>query len=138
MNKFWKITGAAALLLTACSDSSDKGSPIAPEDSSPSIVESSSAITGTESSSATIEQSSSSAADSAMVSDKSSSSQATSDGSVVKDGEITDLRDGKVYKTTTIGIQQKFFGEIVNHQKPNENVKGIETVIVLQEKEQDS
>ena len=105
MNKFWKITGAAALLLTACSDSSDNGSPIAPKDSSPSIVESSSAITGTESSSATIEQSSSSAADSAMVSDKSSSSQATSDGSVVKDGEITDLRDGKVYKTTTIGNQ---------------------------------
>ena len=105
MNKFWKIAGAAALFFTACSDSSDKESSIAPEDSSPSIVESSSAITDTGASSVTTEQSSSSVSDSASVSGESSSSQATSDGSVVKNGEITDLRDGKVYKTTSIGNQ---------------------------------
>ena len=109
MKKLWIAAVALSTALTACSDDSGTTTSVAPNPDPDSAIsdESSSSITnGTSSSTAKTEESSSS-----RIADINSSSSTPeipatfSNKSIIKDGEVVDLRNGKTYKTTTIGKQ---------------------------------
>lgn len=109
MKKLWIAAVALSTALTACSDDSGTTTSVAPNPDSDSAIsdESSSSITnGTSSSTAKTEESSSS-----RIADINSSSSTPeipatfSNKSIIKDGEVVDLRDGKTYKTIVIGNQ---------------------------------